>query len=387
MPRFLSFIRALLLALGCLVARQGGAVVWTEVDTAGAEEPEVRPAMPFSIEDMADDVDIFAEAYMQPSYDDPIVDIGIREFNPSYSVNPYRNNSVDFTTGEQRFLCANINWKWLCVGYAFPLADYTHGYDFSFSPRIANFKLDLGVSNIKNYLHDNPRNYRVPSFEENPAGEEPVKEEVRLDGLETFEWNCNLEWILNKTYFSASSAFSQSYSCGQRVSAGSMLCGVAFGENRFGLKPGASRSEKADSILSLLPMTNNRIYNLSLGCGYGYNFVVRQGRFVVGLLFVPYVAGAKASYRLHNQAEDHFCFGVRGHGRLNLAYQYRLGFVTVATNWKGLYFNDSYFSYLQSQYSVDVNFAFKLGEFGLHHKKIPGHKIIDFVDRILSNNE
>lgn len=349
-------------------------VVWDEVDTASVDAPDARPSRPFSIDEMADDVDIFADIYMQPSYDDPIVEVGTDVLYPFYSINPLQDNRVNFTTGGQTFLCANLNWKWLRIGYSYPLADYTHGYDLAFSPRIANFLIDLGLSRIRNYHVANTNSYAQSIGE--------ASEDIQLDGLETFEWRCNLEWIMNPTYFSASSAFSQSYSSGQRVSAGSLLCGVAFGENRFKLNPSSDRSDKANEILANLPMQDNRIYNLSLGCGYGYNFVVRQGVFVVGLLFVPYLAVAHASYQLNGEDEGHLCFGFRGHGRVNCVYQYKYGFITLAYNWKGLYFDDNYFSYFQNNPSVTLSFALKLGEIGVHHNKVPGHQIIDFLGNL-----
>lgn len=379
MPNVLNYIRAFVLTLCICCGGVTNAVVWSEVDTTALDAPDVRPAKPFTIDDLADDDDIFADIYIQPSYDDPIVEVGTKMLYPSYSINPFRKNSVNFTTGEQLYLSLNLDWKWLRVGYSYPLADYTHGYDFSFSPSVANFLIDLGISDIKNYKLHNPNRFFV-----SPDGESAKQEEeqdVRLEGLETKEWRCSLEWIMNKTYFSASSAFSQSYSCGQRVSAGSMLCGVAFGENRFKVN-NAERTEAANEILSHLPMLDNRLQNVSLGCGYGYNFVVRQGVFVVGALLVPYVSGARAHYKLDDLKENHLCFGFRSHGRVNCVYQYRYGFVTLATNWRGIYFNDNYFSYYQNAYSINLSAAFKLGELGIHHEKIPGHRVIDFLGNI-----
>lgn len=344
---------------------------------AGEQENAADSAVvehPLSIDELADDVDIFVEAYMQPNYDDPIIEVGTLVLNPTYSINPTSENRIDFTTGPQTYLTANLNWKWLRVGYSYPLDDYTHGYDFNFSPSIANFLIDLGISNIRKYKLLNPDRY-AEKIGENV-------DDVQLDGLETFEWKCNLEWIMNPTYFSASSAFSQSYSCGQRVSAGSVLCGVAFGENRFKLNPSDSRSEKANEILSRLPMQDNRIYSVSLGCGYGYNFVVRQGQFVVGTLLIPYLTGARSSYQLAGQDVMHFCYGVRTHGRVNCVYQHNYGFILLSTNWRGLFFYDSDFSYLQNIFSVDLSFSLKLGSVGIHHKHVPGHQFIDFVDKI-----
>ena len=377
-------ISILLTALSLLVAPAAGAfspdsaAVNARVnDTLAVEMPTPDTPVadhPFSIDEFADDVDIFAEAYIQPSYDDPIIEVGTTVLNPTYSINPMLDSRIDFTTGVQTFLTANLNWKWLRVGYSYPLADYTHGYDFTFSPRIANFLIDLGISNIRNYKLLDPDRY-AEKIGENV-------EDVQLDGLETFEWKCNLEWIMNPTYFSASSAFSQSYSCGQRVSAGSVLCGVAFGENRFKLNPSSSRSEKANEILSQLPTEDNRILNASLGCGYGYNFVVRQGQFVIGTLLVPYLTGARSSYQLSGQDRVRFCYGGRTHGRINCVYQHKYGFILLSTNWRGLFLYDTGFSYLQNIFSADLSFSLKLGEVGIHHKQIPGHQLIDFVDKI-----
>lgn len=329
---------------------------------------------PFTIDDFADDVDIFAEAYMQPDYADPIIELGTTVLYPTYSINPALDNHIDFTTGPQTFLTANLNWKWLRVGWSQPLADYTHGYDFSFSPRIAHFLIDLGISKIRNYKLLDPSSYAEKIGES--------EEDIQLDGLETFEWKCNLEWIMNPTYFSASSAFSQSYSCGQRVSAGSVLCGVAFGENRFKLNQSIYRTEKANEILSNLPMQDNSIYSASLGCGYGYNFVVRQGKFVVGTLLIPYLTGARSSYQLAGQDVVRFCYGVRSHSRVNCVYQHKYGFILLSTNWRNLYFYDNGFSYMQNNFYLDLGFSLKLGMVGIHHEKVPGHQIIDFFDRL-----
>lgn len=350
-----------------------------ETDTLGAktEEEETESAelrRPFTIDDFADDVDIFAEAYMQPDYADPIIEIGTTVLYPTYSINPTLENHIDFTTGPQTFLTANVNWKWLRVGWSQPLADYTHGYDFSFSPRIAHFLIDLGISKIRNYKVLNPGRY-AEKIGENV-------DDIQLDGLETFEWKCNLEWIMNPTYFSASSAFSQSYSCGQRVSAGSVLCGVAFGENRFSLNPSEGRSEKANEILSQLPMQDNRILNASLGCGYGYNFVVRQGKFVIGTLLIPYLTGARSSYQLAGRDEVHFCYGLRSHSRVNCVYQHKYGFILLSTNWRNIFLYDNGFSYMQNNFYLDLGFSLKLGMIGIHHEKVPGHQIIDFIDKI-----
>lgn len=380
-------LRICLVTLSLFVSQAAFPVLWEEVDTASVGAPDSRPARGFSIDEMADDVDVFTYVYMQPSYDDPIVEIGHQYLTPFYSVNAFRPNRVSFTTGPQYYLTANLDWKWLRVGLAHPLADYTHGYDFRFSPSIANFQIDFSVSKIRNYRQTN--NFDAFAYfdnrfdkEDDDADTSPEEQEVRLDGLETFEWKCSLEWILNKTYFSASSAFSQSYSSGQRVSAGSMLCGFAFGENRFKLNPSDSRTEEANQLLSQLPMKDNRIFNLSLGCGYGYNFVVRQGTFVIGTLMVPYLTMANSRYDLNDVPQSRVGFGGRVHGRLNCVYQYKLGFVTLAGNWHGFYLNDVDYSYFQNNFTVNVSAAFKLGEFGIRHEKIPGHQIIDFLGNL-----
>ena len=78
----------------------------------------------------------------------------------------------------------------------------------------------------------------------------------------------------------------------------------------------------------------------------------------------------------------HFCYGVRTHGRVNCVYQHNYGFILLSTNWRGLFFYDSDFSYLQNIFSVDLSFSLKLGSVGIHHKHVPGHQFIDFVDKI-----
>lgn len=364
------------------MCRTGWAVVWDSPDTASTNDPEVRAARPLSIDEMADDVDIFADIYMQPTYDDPIVEIGLSSLTPYYTINPLRENKVGFSTGRQDFLTLNLDWKWLRAGYSFPLVNAANGYNFTFSPCIGNFYVDLGISRIRNYKSVALNNYWWQNQDKDEDDQDETPAGVRLEGLETFEWRCNLEWILNKTYFSASSAFSQSYSSGQRVSAGSLLCGAAFGENRFKLNPSEKRSEEANEILANLPMTDNRIYNLSLGCGYGYNFVVRQGVFVVGVLLVPYFSIAHASYELSGEDVGRICFGMRSHGRVNCVYQNKYGFVTLSSQWVGLYFNDDYFSYFQNNPSINLSVALKLGELGIRHEKIPGHRVIDFLGKL-----
>jgi hypothetical protein len=330
-------------------------------------------AYSFQSDFLADDEDILSDIYIQPEYNDPIVELGTRLQLPYYSINPFHDNRVDFSTGTQEFVSAFVFWKWFRFGYAFPLADYTRGYDFSFCPQVSNFYIELEISNIKNYKLQNRQDYA------DQIGQD--KEDIQLDGLSTFSYHVNLEWICNKSYFSGSSAFAQSYSSGQRVSAGSMLLGIAVGRNSFRLDESSNQSAIAKEILANLPMQDNSIYNASVGCGYGYNFVVRQGKLVLGALLVPYLTGADALYQINGSDVSRFCYGMRAHGRLNLVYQWKYGFINWSSEYHDLFFYDNHFSYRCDIYSTSLSFAVKLGEFGVKSNKIPGHQFIDYINR------
>lgn len=347
------------------------------VDSVPNEMPPAHPSAPFTIDDMASDEDIFGDIFIQPYENDPIVEIGTKQILPRYAINAFRDDEVIFTTGLQRYITANIYWKWFAIGYSIPMQNYTNGFSFSFCPLISNFLFELNISKIRKYKSSNVVSLMLDEREEDDL--EQI-EEVMLDGLETFEWSLSSEWAFNKSIFSSSSLFSQSYSCGQRVSAGSLLAGAAVGQNSFKLNPDDSRSDTANAILSKLPMQDNRITNFSVGCGYGYNFVVRQGTFVVGAMLIPYVSGAFSHYKLEDDNVDQFCYGMRAHGRINCVYQYKYGFVSVSNDFHGLFFYDNRFTYYQSNLSLNINAAFKLGMLGVKHEKVPGHQFIDFVN-------
>lgn len=343
---------------------------------------DTTPTHKFGFDDLAGDEEVLAGYYVQPRYDDPIIEIGSRFLYPYTSINQYKDDHVNFTTGTQTFLSANLYWKWLAVGYDYPLADYTHGYSFRFSPLIKNINFDFNIIKIKKYSLISSSNIFKNNFDEKEFADIP-QDSLSLDGLETFQWKLNVEWILNKTFFSSNTAFSQSYSGGQRVSAGSWIVGATVGEDRFLLNPSNSRSTIANEALSHLPMQNNKIFSLSVGCGHGYNFVVRQGKLVIGALLVPYFTIADAYYKYEGENIDKLCYGMRTHGRYSIVYQYYYGFVGLSLDFRGLFYYDGYFSYTQYNTTVSLNVALKLGSFGIHTDRVPGHKTLDFIGRIL----
>ncbi len=354
----------------------------TLVDTSKeVDEPYVEYSPDFL--SLANDSDILTDAYIQSVYPDPIIEVGFRNQLPVCTVNPFSKSNVRFSTGNQHFLILNLYWKWLTLGYSYAMADYTNGYDFIFSPQISNCVVNFEISNIRNYYLRNRSNLMdfANVLGDDQAGRDSL-DNLPLPGLETFFWHVNVEMGLNSDYFSTSSSFSTSYSNGQRINAGSLVLGVNVGQDRFKLNATDDRSLSSQSILENLPVRDNNNYNLSLGCGYGYNWVANQGDLVVGFLFVPYLAGAYSNYLIDDSRVYRFAYGARLHSRLNLVYQYKYGFVSLSGDYHSMFFYDNYFSYKRDIFAVCLSTAIKLGDFGIHSNRIPGHQFIDFFDKL-----
>lgn len=317
--------------------------------------------------------------YLQPKYEDPIIEVGSRFIFPETSITDNNGNEINFTNGDQIFLTIALYWKWLAVSYSHPMKDYTNGYSFRFSPLLNKLNLDLNISKIQKYKlsEDN-----LMEMLQNQTTEDLSEDTLKLDGLETKQWNLNAEWMMNKKY-SSSTAYSQSYSEGQKKSAGSLLIGATIGQDRLVLNPSSSRSEIANEMLDKMPTHNSKTTSVSLGCGYGYNFALKEGKYVIGALFVPYLSAAKSNYVLDGKEVNEFSYGIREHTRFNFTYQNSKGFLGMSIESKGFMFHDSNFEFSQHYTTLSIYLALKLGEFGIKSEKIPGNKILDFIGNIL----
>lgn len=326
------------------------------------------------------DDELLSDLYIQDSNPDPIIEIGTAVSFPWNSINAFTHDQVDFGTGRQHFLTANLYWKWLVVGYSLPLANYTNGYDWKFSPRFGPILLQMGISRIKNYHIVNKNRFLDLVARKYYVDSDQLKNDIKLDGLETFNWHVGIEWFSNSRNFSPSSAFSQGYSRGQRVSAGSMLFGLWVQGNQI-RNTKTAVSPMMQDVIDGISSNIGHFYDLGLGMGYGYNFVAREGKVVLGLYGLPYVSGVKTRRMISADDAYHYCVGFRAHARANVTYQYSKGFISLFTNYLGLLLLDRESTFMQNNVNVSLNFAFKLG---IKSNKVPGHQAIDWVDRLIA---
>ncbi len=312
--------------------------------------------------------------YISAQQPHPMFEVGYRYRIPFFGVTPNNGLPLYCDTEMQPLISAFLYWKWLKIGYNIALKPINKGFNFAYNINMGRMHLAFSIAHIRNLRLVNESDYsQFIDF---------TDDETRLRAFRSTDWDINAEWVCNKRY-ALLSGYDYSYHRAQLKSQGSGIVGFTFGHNAFN-KRNFDETEQADAVLATLPLEKAKINTLNLGAGYGHNFAFNGGRWVLGLLCVPYVAAGPASYTMNGEEKDAFDYGFRANGRVNLTYNYRFGGISLSGEYNGTFLKNSDFDYKREVGNIRLNHAFRLGEFGLKNCKVPGHKTMDRIQRILT---
>ena len=310
--------------------------------------------------------------YIAAQQPHPMFEVGFRYRLPYVDIYQDGGPTLHCNTEIQPLISTFLYWKWLKLGWNFALQDINKGFNFSYTINMGQMNLKLDIAHIRNLRAINTNDFVYPSFEE----------ETRLRGLTITDYDFGMEWACNKRY-ALLSGYDYSYHRTQLKSQGSAIIGARYTFNGM-KKRDFEQSEQANAILNQLQLGRAYMNMLNVGGGYGYNVAWAGGRWVLGMLCVPYLAGGVTDYRYKETNHQRFVWGVKTHGRMNVAYNHRYGAFSLAAEYNGGYMDSNHYGYRRDVINLHLNHAFRLGEIGLKSGKVPGHKIMDSIQEWLT---
>lgn len=314
--------------------------------------------------------------YISAQQPHPMLELGLRYRLPYVDLYPNHGTALHCDTEMQPLLSAFLYWKWIKVGYNFALQNINKGFNFSYAINMGHMNVKFNVAHIRNLRLVNEKDYAdVANFTE---------DETRLRALKVTDYDLNVEYACNKNY-ALLSGYDYSYHRAQLKSQGSGIVAAGYAYNGI-TKRNFKESAQADAVLATLPLDHADMHMLNLGGGYGYNVAMKGGRWVLGLVCVPYLTAGGSGYEFDGNHKE-LAYGIRTHGRANLTYNYKYGGISLAGEYNGAYLMNKEFDYRRDVFNIHLNHAFRFGEMGLKSGKVPGHQVIDWSQQMLTGGK
>lgn len=315
--------------------------------------------------------------YVGAQYPHPMLEVGFRYRYPYMAILPEEGTNLHFDTEMQPLISAFIYWKWLKLGWNFALQPINKGFNFAYNINMGRLHFDVDIAHI--------RNLRLINESDFADSIDFDGEDVRMRALKSTNWGLNFEYTFNKNY-ALLSGYDYSYHRAQLKSQGTGIVAASYNYNGFN-KRHFGETEQADAVLDQIDFDHAKMNTVNIGGGYGHNLSFKGGRWVLGVVCVPYLAVGGAKYDYLGDSEHDFVYGLRAHGRVNLTYNYKKGGISLAGEYNGAYLKNDNFGYRRDVVNIRINHAFRLGEYGLKNCKTPGHQFMDWSQKVLSGEK
>lgn len=218
-----------------------------------------------------------------------------------------------------------VGWRWFFLGYTFDLKNI--GFGDGGKKRELELSIYSSQIGIDLFHRRTGNDYKIRSAYLGDGVDVSRLIDVPFSGINVGITGANLYYIFNHERFSYPAAFAQS-TC-QKISCGSWLAGIGYTSNSIELDHSKLQDVVADycvpatvKIDSGLMFNSVKYYDVSLSCGYAYNWV-----FAKGFLFCASAAVALAYKHSHGNMDDNndrgFSFdnvNLDGIGRFGLVY-------------------------------------------------------------------
>ena len=311
---------------------------------------------------------VFAPAreYVGAQCPHPMLEVGYKTKISTLDLYPESNPNLHMATDLQKLLSANIYWKWVRLGYSFALGNYNHGFNFDYSFTFGAFNMSANVAHVRNFKLVNRSDFS--DF----VGD--CVDNVRFRDLRSTDWGVNLEYMLDHKRFSGLSVYDYSYHRPQLKSHGSPIFGLSYAYNSVQRRD-FPQSLVADEVLDRVGVGYSYAYTANIGAGYGYSFSFADGKYVLGVMCVPYFSVGYSDYMVYDESSetcvDGLSLGVRAKARTNFTYSYQYGAFSISAEYLGAFLPNDDFNYRRDIIVLRINHAFKLGEYGLKSCKMP----------------
>lgn len=197
-----------------------------------------------------------------------------------YTLSSKDGQRISFSPDPTFRLGPYFGWRWVFLGYTLDLkhingsSKHTNKKEFDLSLYSSMLGIDL-------FWRQTGNDYHVQSMDMSDNFDASAMKKVPFDGLKSSIKGFNLYYIFNHRKFSYPAAYSQSTV--QRRSAGSMLLGIGYTRHTLDVnfeKLSALVDEKlgkkedgTSRIDSSLSFTKVKYTDVSVSCGYAYNWV------------------------------------------------------------------------------------------------------------------
>ena len=169
-----------------------------------------------------------------------------------------------------------FGWKWFFLGYTFDLRHF--GFSDGGRKREVSFSIYSSQIGIDLFYRRTGSDYKIRDAHLGDGIDASRLDNVPFDGINVGITGASVYYVFNHERFSYPAAFAQS-TC-QKVSCGSWLAGIGFTSNSIDLDHKKLQRVVAENchpqevkIDSGLMFRNVEYSNVSLSCGYAYNWV------------------------------------------------------------------------------------------------------------------
>lgn len=293
--------------------------------------------------------------YIEPQHYNYTVMLQATSTYDIYSLKGENGQSVTFSPDVIMKVGPYFGWRWFFLGYTFDLKSV------GFSDRNGKRELDFSIYSsqigVDFFYRRTGSDYKIRDAKMGSGIDASELNGVPFDGISVGITGLDMYYIFNHKRFSYPAAFAQS-TC-QKISCGSLIAGVGYTKNSLELdykklheiveSKVNSNSVQVDSGLMFRRV---QYYDLSVSCGYAYNWV-----FAKDFLFCASGAVAVAYKHSHGDMYDSSVLGfnfnnfnIDGIGRFGLVYnntQWYAGFSGIIRS----------YNYHKSRFSANNTFG------------------------------
>ena len=300
-------------------------------------------------------------AYIEPQHYNYTVMLQNTNTYEQYTLSSKDGQRISFSPDPTFRLGPYFGWRWVFLGYTIDLkhingsSKHTNKKEFDLSLYSSMLGIDL-------FWRQTGNDYHVQNMTLSDSFDASALKKAPFDGLKSSIKGFNLYYIFNHRKFSYPAAYSQSTV--QRRSAGSMLLGIGYTRHTLDVnfeKLSALVDEKlgkkedgTSRIDSCLSFTKVRYTDVSVSCGYAYNWV-----FAKNWLFNASVSVGVA-YNQSKSDTDHTRLDLRDFSFKNFNFDGigRFGVVWNNTKWyAGASTIIHSYNYKKEQFSTNNSFG------------------------------
>lgn len=190
-----------------------------------------------------------------------------------------------------------FGWRWLFLGYSFDISKSRPETDLS-------LELYCSRGGIEVFYRKRSDGYRINGLKGFEKDGVPLTGyDKEFDGFSVTQGGGSFYYIFNSRKFSFPAAYRQSTN--QRKSAGSLLLGISYNDQRFMCDSSRIDADIRERMCQELKFQEIGYKEISLNLGYSYNWVFAKD-FLANITIIPAIGYKNTSLKFYKNSSEEF---------------------------------------------------------------------------------